>query len=567
MFLIAFPSWLRAQSGSADLARAFELERRGRYAEAATQYQNALSENPAHVAALLGLERVLTPLNQLENALPLIDSALVVDPRNRSIRTLGLRIWGALIEPDSLSVAAREWIAAEPRAAEPFSEWARVLLQIGELERARAVIVEGVETIGDVALSEDMAKLAVEAGDWLLATAEWHAAVLAKSSLFTNAVSSLTDAPPSLHAQMIDQLVFDEADRVGGRLAADLLVSWGQPVAAWPVLDEALPDDLGQAVSELRRFADRVRLLNTSDGARARGFALERMSQIAEGPAAERARVEAARAFVDAGDRQSAERMLSQMGRSPGDEQSAAGAVATLIRVMSESGRVDEAEQRFREWEDRLSVDDALDLRIRLAAAWVDAGKLDRAERIAGADSSVGALAIRGWIALYRGDLRAATELFRAAGPHSGSRAAATARTSVLALIQQVEPDTVPELGEALMDLNRADTARAVQKMGRLAETLPKSGGRSDVLAFAGRLAVDAGDPKRAEPILLAAIEAESKGAAAAAAYYELARAYRDLGRDQAAAERLEFLILNFPESAMLPLARRLFDQLQGRTP
>ena len=47
------------------LSRAFDLERRGSYAQAVEIYKSVLKDRPADVAALLGLERSLTPVSRL----------------------------------------------------------------------------------------------------------------------------------------------------------------------------------------------------------------------------------------------------------------------------------------------------------------------------------------------------------------------------------------------------------------------------------------------------------------------------------------------------------------------
>ncbi|HEU4954888.1 MAG TPA: hypothetical protein VFT28_09960, partial [Gemmatimonadales bacterium] len=54
----------RAMAQQSGIPRGFELERRGDYAAAATVYRTVLASRPADLAALLGLERVLLPLNQ-----------------------------------------------------------------------------------------------------------------------------------------------------------------------------------------------------------------------------------------------------------------------------------------------------------------------------------------------------------------------------------------------------------------------------------------------------------------------------------------------------------------------
>jgi tetratricopeptide (TPR) repeat protein len=563
-------SWTAsAQTPQGDLARAFELERNGRYREAAARYHEALTENPANLSALLGLERVLSPLEELDSLPPLVDSAVVLQPSNRSLRALQLRVLGAVEQRAALDSAAMAWITAMPSDAEPYSEWAKAVAALGDEAGARAILAQGGQRVGSEQLAQDQAELSVLAGRWTDGAQQWRAAVEANRALLSAATSSLESAPAGMRDRVTGQLYSGQrGDSVGGRLAADLLLAWDRPLEAWAILSRVMPSENQVAVSMLRRFADRARLVRAPDGARARGYALEAMAERSDGAAAERFRVEAARAFAEAGDRNAAERMLERVSvNARGGEATATQAIVTLIGVMAESDRTDDAERRLREWADRLPPNDAADLRVRIAWSWIRRGNLERARGLLETDSTVASMAVRGWVALYQGDLRTATEFFRRAGPATGTRQQATERTAMTALIQRIEPDSVPALGEALLKLARGDTTDAVSRLERVAGGLPARGGRSDLLAFAGRLSVEMREGERGETLLRAAMAADSTGPSAPQALYQLARALSLQGETGEAQNRLEHLILHYPKSALLPLARRLLDQLRGRVP
>ena len=100
-----------------------------------------------------------------------------------------------------------------------------------------------------------------------------------------------------------------------------------------------------------------------------------------------------------------------------------------------------------------------------------------------------------------------------------------------------------------------------------VARELPDSGGRCPVLTLAGGLARESGDMERAESLLLEALEADSMGPSAPAAEYSLGAVLAGSGRSEAAAERLEHMILTHPGSALVPEARRLLDQVRGAIP
>ena len=132
-----------------------------------------------------------------------------------------------------------------------------------------------------------------------------------------------------------------------------------------------------------------------------------------------------------------------------------------------------------------LAADDRAALRLSLAQARIARGELDRATAVLGDDSSVAALAQRGWIALYRGDLKGAMDAFRIAGPYATDRAAATDRTAMMALLQRVQEPSSPELGAALLTLARGDSVAAVGALRHAAGRLPVQGGRLEVLLLA----------------------------------------------------------------------------------
>ncbi len=556
------------QRQSTELGEAFELERRGRYEIAARRFMAILDRSPTNLSALLGLERVLPPIGQLDSILPYIDSALVLQSGHGSARALQLRVFARLHRPDRLADAAREWIVASPRSAEPYREWASALERMGDVAAARAVLKVGSGRIGVAALSQEMAELAVLDADWRAAARYWRDATLENPALVSAAVTNLIQAPLGSRESILDLLADDKNDRLSGRMAADLLVSWNRPEEGWVLLDRSLPGDAQEAVRLLRRFADRAGLVRSKEGARARGMALERLAQLSVGSAAQRARIDAAGAYADAGERAAVERMLQQIAAAGGaGSGSRAAAVATLIAVTVESGRVEEAEARLRDWKDRLTAGDAASLRQQLSRAWVGKGELDRAEAVLGDDSTVTVLAARGWIALYRGSIRVATDFFRGAGPRAGSRKEVTERTAVLALLQGITPDSMPLLGRALLQLARGDTATALQTLHEAAAALPPRGGRAGVLTHAGRLALDRQDYEGAEESFLGAIAADPASASAPAAGYHLARVYEELGRNDEARTRLESLILEYPESAIVPLARRMLDRLRGAVP
>jgi tetratricopeptide (TPR) repeat protein len=545
-----------------------ELERRGRYEEAAKAYRATLQSDFDNAAAWLGFERVLTRLDSLRSLPPLLDSGLASDPTRSFLREMKLRVWGALGDEDSLRVAAEQWMIVAPGSPDPYRHWSLALSRRGRTASALSVLQTGRAELGGTALAPELAQAYAAVGVWMLAAEEWSAAVLTSESYTASAVAGLREAQEPDRGVIIAVLTDPSSDPVLRRLGAALLIVWGRPEEGWTLLDSSLPRDREEAARVLMSFADQTGWAGTHEAARARGYAMERLSQLTEGRESEHARLAAAQAFADAGDLNRARRMLETLPDHPGEAQAdAAAAMATLIRVILGSGRLEEAETRFRIWEDRLSVDDARRLREDLGWEWIIRGDLERAERLLQQDSTISTQALMGWIAVYRGNLREATERFRAAGPYARSRDEATRRTTMLAIMQSIEPDTVPALGAALMTLAHGDTANSIDQLRQVARELPESGGGSHVLTYAGDLALARGDYDRAEPLLLAALAADSIGSAAPLAEYSLSVVYDRTGRSEQALTHLEHLILTFPGSAIVPDARRLLNQVQGAIP
>ncbi len=565
LMLLACPGLLLGQPTAGE---GRTLERRGRYEDAAAVYRTVLENDRACVAAWLGLERSLEEVDRLESLTPALDSALEALPADGFLHELQLRVWMKLGLPDSVTAAARRWIRLVPNSPNPYREWAHILSREGNTNGAHAVLEEARAKLGATVLAPEKAALFAAEGFWVDAAREWSNAVIDSRTKLADASLALGQVGEPDREGVLRVLLADDAEAIQKRLGAELLVVWGRPDEGWALLESALSVSRAEAATELQLFADRLRRIQTKESARIRAYANERLASYVDGEETERARLDAAQAYADAGDLASARRMLEGISDlNDGSFANVGAGVATLIRVTAESGRVDEAEERLEEWESQLRPSEAQRLRETIGWAWVLSGEFDRATEILGSDSTVSAYAIIGWASLYAGNLRVAKEHFLVAGPFAQSREQATRRTSMLALLQGVEPDTVPALGEALLWLERADTTKALDELELVARELPDSGGRSPVLTLAGGIAREIGDLERAESLLVDALNADSTGASAASAEYALGLVLADGDRGEAAAERLEHMILTHPGSALVPEARRLLDQVRGAIP
>jgi tetratricopeptide (TPR) repeat protein len=240
-----------------------------------------------------------------------------------------------------------------------------------------------------------------------------------------------------------------------------------------------------------------------------------------------------------------------------------ASASGTLLRLLVEEGKMDEAERSLTQYRGVLSASEMATLTRRVALGWARAGKLDRAEVLAATDSSVEGLALRGQLSLFRGDIAGAVQLLRAAGPYAGTREQSTARTALLALLQPIEEDTLPELGAAFLALERGDTARAVAGFASLGAKRPRNKGGAELILLAGRLEASRGRAPAAERLFRAAVDSTAP-AASPAALLELGRLLASSGRGGEAVPVFEQLILDYPRSPLVPQARRALDEAKG---
>jgi len=565
--IVALPALAHAQA----IGPGFELERSGRYADAAIVYTATVRGDPTNLPALLGLERTLFILNRMPELLPLVQNARARLPDSPALRSLELRVYAALNQLDSLETIARRWAASAPQSEAPYREWGQALADRRMWDEARRAFLIGRRALGgDGTLAAELAELELRAGNWEASAAEWGRAVTRTPDVQPNAQNQLADAPAPMHDRVAHVLTLPGASVGARRLGAELLLGWGQPTEAWAAIEPTLAPPDSDTPTALRRFADLASTLTSPEGHRVRGLALTRWAEMVPWSLGARARAEAVRELLDGGDKVGARRVLEGLTTdSTAPAETHAVAEAALLQVLIADGQLDVAEERLSAARSGLTADDRASLRLALARARVARGELDRAAAALGNDSSIVAVAQRGWIALYRGDLKAAMESFRTAGPYASDRAAATDRTAMMAILQRIQQESSPELGAALLTLARGDSGQAIAALRRAAARLPEQGGRLEVLLLAGQVAAQKGGEQ--EPTATALfdeiVRAGGEGAAPAAAELDWARLLVREGQNAAAIPHLEHLILTYPNSAFVPEARRVLERAKGAIP
>jgi tetratricopeptide (TPR) repeat protein len=567
LLLLVLGSPVPAQGQHATVPRAFELERRGNYEAAVDAYRELLRRSPGDVSALLGLERVLLPLNRSAEILPDARAALASDPASPAAHGVALRAWAAADQPDSMRAVAERWARLVPGDEAPYREWGAAALAGRRREASLEAYRVGRQRLGrSDALAAEMAQLAIADGDYATAAREWVPAVRRLPGYRITAVATLGHAPAFKRAEIL-RILGAESDFVARRLESELRVKWGDPLGGLEALESGLDQSRGQGMDALRALVDQLRMLRTRDAMLAQGRALEMIAGRMPPVQASRVRLEAAQAYSAAGDRDAARRMLAGLADdSTAPSAVASGAAGALVTVLIGEGKLDEARRRLTDLGPQMTGEEQAQLTRSLVAAYIRQGELARADSALGRDSTIEGFALSGWIKLYRGDLEGAVQAFKDAGPYAGERADATRRTVLLALLQPIEADTLPALGAALLKLEQGDTIAAARELEAVAETLPVAKGGAEMRLLAGRLSEGRGDPELAERLYRAAASPEAPATAPAA---ELALAELMLKRQRTgeAVTQLEHLILTYPESALVPQARRTLDQARGAVP
>jgi hypothetical protein len=561
--LLPAPLWAQQQG----LSRGLEAERRGEYAAAAQAYRAVLARQPGDVSALLGLERSLLPLNRTAELLPAVGAALRAAPTNSTIYGIALRAWAAADQPDSVTALAERWAKMAPTDESPYREWGAAELGRQNRVGARAAYLRGRAQLGRPdALAAELAQLAVADGDYVSAAREWLVALRRFPGYRGSAVSTLGQAPEGARPDIL-RVIGAAPDPQSDRLEAELRARWGDPVGGFRTLTAALPEDRVQAIASLRGLLDQVRGLRTPEGKQVEGQILEALAGRFPAAQSSRFRLEAAQAYSAAGDRAAARRMLTGLAEDSLVPSSVSSdAASTLIGVLISEGQTDDAQKRLSELRATLPAEEYDALRRSLARAWLRAGNLVRADSIIAPDSSVDGLSLSGQIRLYRGDIAGAMDRFKAAGPYAGDRSDATKRTELLALLQPIEADSIPALGQALLQLDQGDTLEASAGLERLAGELTAQHGGAELRLLAGRLLAASHKTADAERLFRAAATPDAPSTAPAA---ELALAELLLSshRPAEAVDLLEHLILTYSQSALVPQARRRLDEARGAVP
>ncbi len=534
-----------ASASAPALVRAMDDEQRGRNREAVAAFHEALG-GADYLAALLGMERVYAAMSQSDSMIPVADSVARAHPSEVLAQIVRLRVLLYARRPAAANAAFTEWARRAPTQITPYREYARLLLDAGKLSSADSVITAaGRLPGGDRALAVERARVQSGRGEWSLAAASWRSAVENGPHLVAEAAFALGEATGALRDDVRFTLGAAPLSAQSRALLSQLELMWGSAAAAWTALAPLSAD--GPTIAAWREFGEHAEAAEAWLPARDAWRAVLAATKCDPETA-----LRAADDAVRGGDALGALTVLDASTCAAEAAGTSRVAGALRVRALALAGRAPEAADLLA----RLVIPDEQRriLTTDVAWAWVRAGETARARALMGdalADDTTG---VRGWLALYEGDVATARVALRE------SRTPSHDAVRAQAIIARTRADRAPRLGAAFLALARNDSAHAAELFESAISELPDA---------APALLASAADIRSAHGELIAAIALWQRivadyetSADAPPAELALARALLIRGDRAGARAHAEHLILTYQTSALVPQARRLLETM-----
>lgn len=532
--------------------RALDLEGAGRHREAAQLFRKSLY-GLSGVSALLGLERAYHELQWTDSLLAPLDTLIRANPREPIFRSVQLRSLQTLGREADMRAAFERWVSDVPRNPMPYREYARLLLQRGLAQRADSILLRARTDLGGMGdLQLEIAQTRAAMGQWEESAAAWRQALIAAPYLEQAAAYALTPAPVAIRDAIRAQFFALPVLVSARRALATLEGAWGSPANGWLALRDLPPDSAsGAAWLDFAARAEAEERWTHAREALANAMRWRPTPELA---------LRAAVAALNSGDPGGALALAPLTSGGADSARIARTLLPVHVRALAALGRPASAERLMESYERWMTPTTRAGLARSIAFGWVRIGDMKRARgalSVAGPDADSSDAA--GWLALYAGDMRTARRLLRTGADASPELALA------LGLIARVKGDSAPELGHAFLLLARGDTARAATAMVETTERVPEIA--SVLLYLAAQLRTAVRDEAQALPLWKRVVEQYASSAEAPAAELEWARALRRRGDIPEAARRLEHLILTYPQSALVPQARRDLELVRNNIP
>jgi tetratricopeptide (TPR) repeat protein len=538
--LVAFGGPARAQAvqESRLLREAAALESSGEFDAAESVLRRLLEASPSSSGGLFALERVLRAKGETRSILSAVDAFLAHEPSSSGVRYLKLRV---LVEVDSLEALedeAQRWYDHEPGSDAPYREVSRVYERAFGPERALEVLRTGRERVGDEdALALEIGDLLVLVDDVAGALDEWARAVGdegAQASTVARRVAGLPVDPRGAARRLVS--ILGRASEPGRRQAgASIALDMDLDEEALPLVQRVASDlDQRERVAFLSDVARRARERDLGTVA---AWAYAELGDEAQSP----------------GERRQFDQRIVEVALAAGDTTEALEAQHRIVSSYS-PGSADRRRATAR----AIRLEGARAPPPRLRALLDEAAVL---EGIQGPRSSMQ----RGYLLLDSGEIE-------------------QGRRALLLAVAGLEPSVATDVIQFAGLLGRLSTEGSVvlSKAGVLAHggrggagseliavsvgELPEAD-RAPLLAESARMASRGAMAERAASLNRRILDEHPDAPEAAEAALSLAR-YRAAQPDglQEAISILEYLVIQRPNAAVAPDARRELEKLRRGT-
>lgn len=544
--LQASPKPVLAQAQTAAANRAFDLEQAGRLRDAIAAWRQVIATGLTG-QGVLGLERVFAQLAQDDSVLPTLDSLLVQTPADKILRAVQLRVLRSLGRERDARAAFDEWLKLAPHDPVPYREYAGQLLADGRAAAADTVLQQASASLGSTkALTIEVAELRAALGLWAAAAAAWRDAMTTEEYLEQTVVYSL-QAAPIAQRDSVRAVLRASPAASSKKVLGTLELQWGAARDGWRAIAALTAAD--SAFDTWNDFAQEAERQGAWLAARDAFAAMNRLR-----PAPSTA-LRAASAAISGGEPVSALELIAS-ARSQLQPTAIRTQVLPLqIRALTQLGRAAEAEALVARDSAMLDAGTRRAYARQIAWGWIRAGQVEKARAsLAGAsgddEDEVGA-----WIALYDGDLAKA----RAGLRHPTETTAEI--VTAMALLSRTKADSSRAAGAAFLALARGDSAQAATRFERAADELPDAAPL--LLALAARVQSARRQDAPAIAIWRRILTQYATAPEAAESDLEWARTLRRKGDVAGAVDHLEHLILTYPQSALVPQARRELEAVR----
>jgi tetratricopeptide (TPR) repeat protein len=538
---------LGAQAQTVAVSHALDLEQAGRMREAILAWREVIAAGQAP-QGVLGLERIFSQLAQDDSVLPTLDSLLAITPTDKTLRGVQLRTLRSLGREADARAAFDTWVKLVPHDPVPYREYAGELLNDGRAAAADTVLQQASASLGSTKeLTIEVAQLRSALGLWPGAAAAWLEAMKTEEYLEQTAVYSL-QGTPIVQRDSVRAVLRATPTASSRKILGSLELQWGAARDGWRTLSTLTAAD--SAFDTWSEFAQDA----AHEGAwLAARDAYAAMNKMRPSPATA---LLAAAASVAGGEPAPALDLIASARAALPPAAIRTQVLPLQIRALTQLGRAAEAEALVAHDSAGLDEGTKRGFARQIAWGWIRAGQVGKARAaLAGAslddEDEVGA-----WIALYDGDLAKA----RAGLRHPTDITADV--VTAMALLSRTKADSSRTAGAAFLALARGDSAAATVHLERAADELPDAAPL--LLSLAARVESARHHDAPAIALWQRILAQYASAPEAAESDLEWARTLRRKGDVQGATEHLEHLILTYPQSALVPQARRELDAVHA---